>query len=235
MFSNPLLSLLTTVITLTREFDASNLSFDNLTYTSHVIFLLFVFLVAIILLNLLNGLAVSDTHAIRRNAATLSIVGRARLILKIEASLRALQRCMTCSVEGTIEMCTLYPKRRNKIGSTDLRRLLSKITKKRQPNEKWVSTAIQDKWAALHLRHDKLEEGLHETLQILMQILTRLEIRECKKLNKKMRPLKLRWMKIRRKLLSRQTNILNVLRSHEMWLIITLPNVVELYQSAARW
>jgi len=50
MFSNPILSLLTTVITLTREFDASNLSFDTLPYTSHVIFLLFVFLVAIILL-----------------------------------------------------------------------------------------------------------------------------------------------------------------------------------------
>ena len=88
-------------------------------------------------------------------------------------------------------MCSLYPNRRNKIGSSDLRLWLSKITKKRQPNKKWESTAIQDKWAALQLRLDKLEEGLDETLQILMQILTRLEIRECKKLNKKMRLLKL--------------------------------------------
>jgi len=191
MFSNLLLSLQTTVITLTREFDTSNLSFDNLPYTSHVIFLLFVFLVAIILLNLLNGLAVSDIYGIHRNAETLSIVARARIILKIEASLRALQRCMTYSVEGTREMCTLCADRRNKIGSIDLRILLSKITQKRQPNKKWESTAIQDKWAALQLRHDKLEKGLDETLQILMQILTRLEIRECKMLNKKMRPLKL--------------------------------------------
>jgi len=51
MFSNPLLSLQTTVLTLTHEFDASNLSFDTLPYRSHVIFLLFFFLVAIILLN----------------------------------------------------------------------------------------------------------------------------------------------------------------------------------------
>jgi len=115
MLSNPLLSLQTTVITLTREFDASNLSFDNLPYTSHVIFLLFVFLVAIILLNFLNCLAVSEIHAIPWNAATLNIVARARIILKIEASLRALQRCMTCSVEGTKEMCTLCADRRNKI------------------------------------------------------------------------------------------------------------------------
>ena len=37
----------------------------------------------------------------------------------------------------------------------------------------------------LQLRHDKLQEGLDETLQIVMQLLTRQEIRECKNLNKK--------------------------------------------------
>jgi len=110
----------------------------------------FIFLVAIVSLNLLNGLAMSDTYAIRRNAETLSLVARVRLILKTEASVRALQRCMTCSVEETKEMCTLYPNRRNKIGSTEFRHLLSIITKKRQPNKKWGSTVIQDKWAALH-------------------------------------------------------------------------------------
>ena len=121
MFSNPLLSLLRTVVVFTEEFDSSNLSFDTLPYTSHVIFLLFVFLVVLILLNLTNGLVVSDTQAIRRNAETLSLVARVRLIIKVEASVRALQRCMTCSVEETKEMCTLYPNRRNKIGSTELR------------------------------------------------------------------------------------------------------------------
>ena len=84
MFSNPLLSLLKAVAMLTGDFDASSLSFEILPYTSHVIFLLFVFLMAIILVNLLNGLAVSDTHVIRKNAEKLSLVARARLISVIE-------------------------------------------------------------------------------------------------------------------------------------------------------
>jgi len=45
---------------------------------------------AIILLNLLNGLAVSDTYAIRTNAEKLSLVARARLISKIEEWIRFL-------------------------------------------------------------------------------------------------------------------------------------------------
>ena len=92
IFANPFLSLQKTITMFAGEFDASSLTFETLPYTSHVIFLLFVFLMAIILLNLLNGLAVSDTHAIRRNAETQSLVARVRLILKIESSVRALQR-----------------------------------------------------------------------------------------------------------------------------------------------
>jgi len=53
-----------------------NLSFDTLPYTSQVIFLLFVFLVTIILLKLLNGLAVNNTDGIGKNAETLSLVAR---------------------------------------------------------------------------------------------------------------------------------------------------------------
>ena len=49
-------------------------SFDTSPCTSHVIILLFVFLVTIILLNLLNGLAVNDTDGSRKNAETLSFV-----------------------------------------------------------------------------------------------------------------------------------------------------------------
>jgi hypothetical protein len=104
MFSNPLLSLLKTVVMLTREFDTSNLSFDTLPYTSHVIFLLFVLLMATILLNLLNGLAVNDTYAIHRNAETLSLVARARLILKIKEWTRSFPRSMTPSVLLTKEL-----------------------------------------------------------------------------------------------------------------------------------
>jgi hypothetical protein len=79
-FSSPFLSLIKTIIVLSGEFEASSLTLDTLPYKSHVTFLLFVFLVAIILLKLLNGLAVSDTDAIRKKAESLSLVSRPRLI-----------------------------------------------------------------------------------------------------------------------------------------------------------
>jgi hypothetical protein len=80
MFSNPLLSLLKTVVMLTGESDASSLSVDNLPCTSHVIFLLFVFLVAIILLKFFKGLTVSDADANSKHAEKLSPVAIAILI-----------------------------------------------------------------------------------------------------------------------------------------------------------
>ena len=186
IFSSPFLSLQKTITMFAGEFEASSLSFETFPYTSHVIFLLFLFLMAIILLNLLNGLAVSDTHAIRRNAETLSLVARVRLILKIEASVRALQRWLTCSVEEAKEMYLLYPNRRNKIGSTEFRPLLSIISKKRQANNKWESTLIQENWSmftekfsALQLRQEILEKKVDEVRQILTPIVTRLDTDEC--------------------------------------------------------
>lgn len=59
-FSNPLAALIKTIVMLTGEFDAGDLQFDTL--YSYLLFLLFVFLMTIVLFNLLNGLAVSDTQ-----------------------------------------------------------------------------------------------------------------------------------------------------------------------------
>jgi ankyrin repeat protein len=182
MFSNPLLSLLKTVYMLTRESDASSLSFETLPYTSHVIYLLFVYLMGIILLNLLNGLAVSDTHAIRTNAKMLSLVATARIISKFEKWIRLVPRRTILSALHTNELRAFYPNRPNSIGSTNLRPLLSIISKKRQANKKWESSVSEDKWSiftqkfcALELRQEKLERKLDEAQQILMQILTRLD------------------------------------------------------------
>jgi ankyrin repeat protein len=192
IFANPFLSLQKTITMFAGEFDSSSLKFETFPYTSHVIFLLFIFLVPIILLNLLNGLAVSDTHAIRRNAETLSLVARVRLILKIEASIRVLRRWMTCSVEETKEVCVLYPNRRNKTGSTEFRPLLSIISKKRQANNKWESTISQENWSilteklsTLQLRQEMLEKKLDEVRQILTPLVTRLDIEECEKSSNK--------------------------------------------------
>ena len=77
---------------------------------------------------------------------------------------------MSCSVEDTKDMCTLYPNRRNKIGSLELQYLVSIISMKRQDNNKWESTVSQEKWSlftekfsTLQLRQETLEkkvEGL---------------------------------------------------------------------------
>ena len=48
-----------------------------------MIFLPFVVLVAFVLLNLLNGLAVSDTGIMRKDAERLSLVARVKLISRI--------------------------------------------------------------------------------------------------------------------------------------------------------
>jgi hypothetical protein len=79
-FDSPFTSIMRTIIMFSSEFDASGLPFDTLPGTSHVIFFLFIFFVAIVFLNLLNGLALGDTEDIRKITGTLSLEARARLI-----------------------------------------------------------------------------------------------------------------------------------------------------------
>ncbi|GFG36703.1 hypothetical protein Cfor_02111, partial [Coptotermes formosanus] len=180
MFANPFLSLLKTIVMFTGEFEASRLSFDTLPGTSHVIFLLFLFMVAIILLNLLN-VAVNDAEVTRRNAETLSLVARVRLISRIEGLFNALPKYMKPCVELREETFVIFPNRPNKIGFTAVRSLLSVISKKRKPNKESESTVCEEKWdmfaeklSALQLQQEKLEKKLDSQLEIL----ARLDIRE---------------------------------------------------------
>jgi hypothetical protein len=189
MFASSPVSLLKTIVMFTGEFEASSLPFGTLPYTSHVIFLLFVVLVAIILLNLLNGLAVNDTGEIRKDAERLSLAARANLISRIEGLVNALPKCMKPNIELKKEMFEIYPNRENKIGSAAVRSLLSIISEGKS-NKKEKSNGIQDelslftkKLSALELRQENLEKKLYSTLedsrQILEQILGRLNIPEC--------------------------------------------------------
>lgn len=80
-FSSSLgMSMLKTFIMFAGEFEASDIPFEVAPYTSHLVFTVFVFLFSIVLLNLLNGLAVSDAQAIRNNAEILSLSARVKLI-----------------------------------------------------------------------------------------------------------------------------------------------------------
>lgn len=61
-FAYPGIAIIKTFVMLTGEFDASSLNLDSNGASYCIIFLLFVFLVTIVLFNLLNALAVDDTH-----------------------------------------------------------------------------------------------------------------------------------------------------------------------------
>ena len=177
-FDSPFTSLMRTIVMFAGEFDASNLPFDTLPGTSHVIFLLFVFFVAIVLLNLLNGLAVGDTGKVREDAETLSLVARARLISDVFEVFGTLPQFMTRSLELTEEMFVLYPNRPNQLGPTELRSLLHIITKKREPSEKEASIEHLENWILFTEKLSTLQLQYEEMRKILMKILTHLDIQE---------------------------------------------------------
>jgi hypothetical protein len=159
MFASPPVSLLKTIVMFTGEFDASDLSFDTLKYTSHLIFLLFVILVAIVLFNLLNGLAVSDTEVIRKEAEKLSLAARAKLISRIEKFENSIPKCMQNTVELKEEKFVIYPNRRNRIGSDNVRSLLRIISEKAKFHEKEKSSAFPKKWSMFTNKLSRLERG----------------------------------------------------------------------------
>ncbi|XP_050362774.1 transient receptor potential cation channel protein painless [Nymphalis io] len=86
-FEDPGRSLFKTIVMLTGEFDAGSIKFSTFPVTSHIIFIVFVFMIPIVLFNLLNGLAVSDTQEIRANAELVGHVSRVRLISYFESVL----------------------------------------------------------------------------------------------------------------------------------------------------
>ncbi|XP_043670576.1 transient receptor potential cation channel protein painless-like [Vespula pensylvanica] len=83
-FPDPGHSLFKTIIMLTGEFDANDIPFMSHPVLSRFVFVLFVFLIAIVLFNLLNGLAVSDTADILGKAELIGLISRIRLISYIE-------------------------------------------------------------------------------------------------------------------------------------------------------
>ncbi|XP_001652261.2 transient receptor potential cation channel protein painless [Aedes aegypti] len=80
-------SLLKTVVMLTGEFEAANIQFDA-NSTSYLIFVLFIFFVAIVIFNLMNGLAVSDTAAIKAEAELIGLSQKVEVISKYENALK---------------------------------------------------------------------------------------------------------------------------------------------------
>merc|ERR1712200_23188 len=69
-------SLLKTLAMFVGELEFSDIPFDNVPYFSHVAFLIFVFLIVVVLMNLLTGLAVGETNLIQSEAAVCGSAGR---------------------------------------------------------------------------------------------------------------------------------------------------------------
>ncbi|XP_046809879.1 transient receptor potential cation channel protein painless-like [Lucilia cuprina] len=82
-FSNPFLAFFKTIVMFIGEIDASNLNLNS-SY-SWLLFLSFIFFMTIILFNLLNGLAVSDTQAIRNQAELNGVICRIQLLSSFES------------------------------------------------------------------------------------------------------------------------------------------------------
>ncbi|XP_011706749.1 PREDICTED: transient receptor potential cation channel protein painless-like isoform X2 [Wasmannia auropunctata] len=77
-------SFFKTFIMITGEFNSNDIPFESYPICSHIVFVLFVFLIAIVLYNLLNGLAVSDTNKILSKAELFGLISRIRLLIYLE-------------------------------------------------------------------------------------------------------------------------------------------------------
>lgn len=85
-FSNLGLSIMKTLVMSTGEFDVASINFKTNPF-SYIVFMIFLFIVAIVLLNLLNGLAVNDTQAIKSQAELTNIIRRAQVLARYDGVL----------------------------------------------------------------------------------------------------------------------------------------------------
>lgn len=94
-FVSPGMAILKTIVMMTGEFDAGGLALG--TPGTYGIFLLFVIFISIVLFNLLNGLAVSDTAQIKDEAELVGFIGRAELLARFERILSRRHAGNLCS------------------------------------------------------------------------------------------------------------------------------------------
>jgi transient receptor potential cation channel subfamily A protein 1 len=115
-FVDPATSLMKTIVmSLAGELEFESIEFSS-THVGRIIFVLYIFFIMLVLVNLLNGLAVSDISVIQREAEIVSCVSRVELISYIESVLlgdpfqfltnfpasRLAQRLPTCNLFAAI-------------------------------------------------------------------------------------------------------------------------------------
>ncbi|XP_065336701.1 transient receptor potential channel pyrexia-like [Cloeon dipterum] len=80
-------SIFKTIVMVTGEFETGNLGFEHVSGTGHLIYIAFLFFISMIMVNLLNGLAVSDTQEIKSNAELIFCKSQVKFFADIESSL----------------------------------------------------------------------------------------------------------------------------------------------------
>lgn len=85
-------SMFRTFVMVTGDFEVDKHPMKDVLYTSHFIFLLFVFMVVIVLMNLLNALAVDDIQSIRKESELLAIISRVNFVANTEKARKSVYR-----------------------------------------------------------------------------------------------------------------------------------------------
>ncbi|XP_049770969.1 serine/threonine-protein phosphatase 6 regulatory ankyrin repeat subunit C-like [Schistocerca cancellata] len=83
-FESPTRAIFKTFIMMTGEYDAGDLPFRSNFWTGAIVFILFLFLLPVVLLNLLTALAISDEQRIRSMAGTLKLVIQVKFLWETE-------------------------------------------------------------------------------------------------------------------------------------------------------
>ncbi|CAL4097845.1 unnamed protein product [Meganyctiphanes norvegica] len=98
-------TLMKTIAMSTGELEYTDLPLDKFPVSSHLLFLLFTFLIVLVLMNLLNGLAVNDIQLIQQEAEIVSYSSRVELISYIESVFLAGNSPLSKVVPGPITCC----------------------------------------------------------------------------------------------------------------------------------
>ncbi|CAB3360226.1 Hypothetical predicted protein [Cloeon dipterum] len=88
-------SIFKTIVMISGEYESGDLEFDHVSVASHLIFIAFLFFISIVMVNLLNGLAVSDTQQIKNEAELIFCTAQAKFFADIESTL-----LVTCREDG---------------------------------------------------------------------------------------------------------------------------------------
>ncbi|XP_065347333.1 transient receptor potential channel pyrexia-like [Cloeon dipterum] len=80
-------SIFKTVVMISGEYESGDIEFEHVSIASHLIFIAFLFFISMVMVNLLNGLAVSDTQQIKSNAELIFCKSQVKFFSDIESTI----------------------------------------------------------------------------------------------------------------------------------------------------